>query len=201
MSIAVARKKLEEFYDLVIARGASDATKHFLQEARARLRDQQWLEQRIGELDKLLEQEGRAGNKNLPNNARVLLVFTEGDGKDANWRAEHPAQTSDQCRMLVEGYYNSAHRVRDLLSDVFKTLKLQKVKAMGVTIVRNHLITHPDDNGGVPVFSVKTGGPVGPQVRPVRWSNIRTRPVAKTRGSTPTRQSSTARSVRRLPPQ
>src|SRR5687767_13350385 len=44
-------------------------------------------------------------------------------------------------------------------------------QAFRASTLRNHLVEHPDGKSGVLVFSFAAGGPVGPQMKPLRWSN------------------------------
>ena len=74
-------------------------------------------------------------------------------------------------RLLLESFYYSAHRVRDILRDNDDVLPgLSSFECGGVRNVRNHLVEHPEGKSGVRIFSIKCGGPVGPQLKPIRFT-------------------------------
>jgi hypothetical protein len=105
--------------------------------------------------------------------ARVLLLFAESAPPECgNLRhASIPADKSDELRVLLEAYYYSGQRIRDIFRDNKADLpELSSFEAVGVRNVRNHLIEHPTREAGVIVFSFKCGGPVGPQLKALRWS-------------------------------
>jgi hypothetical protein len=102
-----------------------------------------------------------------------LLIYTDAARPNCETllHAALPPQPADELRVLLEAYYYSAHRIRDILRDNRDDLpRLSSFEAAGVRDVRNHLVEHPTKKSGVLVFSFKCGGPVGPQMKPLRWS-------------------------------
>lgn len=169
-----SRILLEQYYCLMLTKGMSRRAEHMLHEVRGRLRALQWLHHRLVDLDRRLEQEQR---KQQPPGTPVpnvmKLVFTDAARPDCQTyrHAALPFALSDELRVLLEAFYYSAHRVRDIFRDSANELPgLSNFEAVGVRNVRNHLVEHPGGKSGVLVFSFAAGGPVGPQLKPVRWS-------------------------------
>lgn len=141
---------------------------------RARLRQLQWLYDRLLTLESDLQQEAFAEmSPDTPKPVVLKQLFTEQSVRrsDPELQAQLQAQKSDELRILLEAFYYSAHRVRDILRDHKTDLpKIVGFECSGIRDVRNHLVEHPGRAKGVLVFSVACGGPVGPQLRLLRWS-------------------------------
>ena len=84
--------------------------------------------------------------------------------------ALRPFTDADEVRIFLEGFYYNASRVRDLFRDSQGLPGLKGFEAAGVRDVRNHLVEHPTRKMGVRIMSIALGGPVGPQLKPVRRS-------------------------------
>jgi len=158
----------------MLDKGMSTRSEHLLHEIRGRLRSLQWLYAQLIELDRKLEQNAREQQPSDVRSADVLkLVFTDAARPDcqAYMHATISFALSDELRVLLEAFYYSAHRIRDILRDSTSELPgLAKFEAIGVRNVRNHLVAHPGGKSGVLVFSFAAGGPVGSQLKPVQWS-------------------------------
>lgn len=145
-----------------------------MHEVRGRLRQMEWAHSRMLALEAELESAARrARASDTPPTAQVLLVFTDAARPDCESFAHAAWQsvTADELRVLLEAYYYSAHRIRDIVRDNRDDLPgLSSFEATGVRNVRNHLIEHPTKRSGILVFSFKCGGAVGPQLKPLRWS-------------------------------
>ncbi len=170
-----SRILLEQYYGALLNKGMSLRAKHLIHELRARLRTLQWLHSRLVDLDKQVEGEARASIP--PSEAQpdvMKCVFSDG-GRPHNddFREGKVAFSSaDELRALLEAFYYCAFRVRDILRDRRAVLQgLGSFEAVGIRNVRNHLIEHSDGPSGIIVSSFATGGPVGPQLKPIRWSS------------------------------
>jgi hypothetical protein len=147
---------------------------HLLQEVRLRLRHLQRMFERCMELDASLERAARSATP--PDQAQpgvMKLLFCEQSiaDSDPQQQASLTFQPQDELWVLLESFYYSAHRVRDIFQDNKTDLPgMHKFEAVGVRTARNHLIEHTDGAGGVLVPSIACGGPVGPQLRLIRWS-------------------------------
>ncbi|MBK8210415.1 MAG: hypothetical protein IPK78_11045 [Rhodospirillales bacterium] len=168
------RVSLEQYISALRQKTMTTRADHLLQEVRARLRHLQWLHARLLQLEREMQEEGL---KTLPPRQRrpevLKQVFHEESGtkSDPRIQAQYPFQTSDELRVLLEAFYYSAHRVRDILRDHGSDLPgVTRFEARGCRDVRNHLVEHPSRDKGVLVYSTACGGPVGPQLRLLRWS-------------------------------
>jgi hypothetical protein len=168
-----SRILVEQYYCALLTSGkASKLAEHLLHEVRGRLRSLQWTHHRLVQLDAKLDATGRARS---PESQPVVLkqIFSDGGRPDCTTHrhAQLPFEIQDEVRVLLESFYYSAHRVRDILRDGREALPgVASFEAVGVRNVRNHLVEHPSKKGGVLVPSIATGGPVGPQLKPLRWS-------------------------------
>jgi hypothetical protein len=168
------RVTFEQYVVALRKKGMTKRTDHLLQEVRARLRQLQWLHARLLQLERELEEE--ALNSGPPGAARPAVlkqVFHEASAADSDpqIQSQHLFQKSDELRVLLETFYYSAHRVRDILRDHESELPgLGSFEAKGIRDVRNHLVEHPSRDKGVLVYSTACGGSVGPQLRLLRWS-------------------------------
>lgn len=168
------RELLERYYCRRLTQKPERRTEHLMHELRARLRQMEWMHSRMLALEADLEAQARVAmppERTAPE--RLLLVYTDAARPDCETlhHATSPAQAADELRVLLEAYYYAAHRVRDILKDNREDLPgLSSFEAAGARNVRNHLIEHPTRKSGVLVFSFKCGGPVGPQMKPLRWS-------------------------------
>jgi hypothetical protein len=174
VSIDSSRLLLEQYYCALRAKRVSRRAEHILHEVRGRLRALQWLHDRLLRLDHELENAARKElPPNKPNPNRMIVVFTDAHRPDCGqYTHAHVAPGQfDELRTLLEAFYYSANRIVDVLNDGRADLPgMPKFVAAGVRDVRNHLIEHPNRKSGVLVFSVRAGGPVGPQLKPLRWS-------------------------------
>jgi hypothetical protein len=165
------RQYTEHYYCALLAIGASSQAEHLLHEVRARLRQLEWTHSRILELEcELVSADQR--NSAAPA-ARTILIFTETARPDCESlrHASIKSGKDDELRVLLEAFYYSSQRIRDIFRDNKEDLPgLSGFEAAGVRTVRNHLIEHPTGKSGVIVFSFKCGGPVGPQLKALRWS-------------------------------
>jgi hypothetical protein len=126
------------------------------------------------ELDATLE---RAARESLPTDQAAPVVLKQVFREQSVWdsdpkkQAALPFQPQDDLWVSLEAFYYSANRIRDIFRDNKKALPgLHNFEAAGVRTARNHLIEHTDNTGGVLVPSIACGGPVGPQLRALRWS-------------------------------
>lgn len=167
------RELLERYYCWRLAHNPEKRAEHLLHEVRARLRQMEWAHGRMLEIEASLEAETRSTMPTGSASDRVLLLYTDAAQPDCTTflHASLPPQPADELRLLLEAFYYSAHRIRDILRDNRDDLPgLSSFEASGARDVRNHLIEHPTRKSGVLVFSLKCGGPVGPQMKPLRWS-------------------------------
>src|SRR5207253_1827604 len=165
---------LEKYYCTLLRKGMSLRAENLLHEVRSRLRMLEWLHQRLVSLDRDLEAEGRA---QLPASAPApdvfKQVFTDSERPDcADFRhARLSASNADELRILLEAFYYCAHRTRDIFRDSGSELPgMSAFESVGVRNVRNHLVEHPAGKEGVIVNTFAAGGPVGPELKPLRWS-------------------------------
>jgi hypothetical protein len=168
------RVDLERYGAALDERGMSKRAEHVLQEVRARLRQLQWLHARLIALDAVVEAQAVAElppGSPRPGVMKVLSMESSVSRSDTPELATLPFRRLGELSILLEVFYYSAHRVLDLLSDNREHLPgMGRVNAAGVRDARNHLVEHPNRAGGVHFYSVAAGGPVGPQLRPIRWS-------------------------------
>jgi hypothetical protein len=172
-SFEQVRLLVERYYCDLLVRGTSTRAEHLLQEVRARLRQLQWIHSRLLQLEAQLIANAQRTQLEEGSNARIILMFSEAVRPDCGTmhHSHILSETQDELWVLLESFYYSAHRVRDILRDNGKLLPgLNSFEAIGIRNVRNHLVEHPTRKSGVIVFSFKCGGPVGPQLRPMRWS-------------------------------
>lgn len=167
-----SRLLLEEYYCRLLATQPDCRAEHLLQEIRGRLRGLQWLLRRLRELDQRLDTDARrAIPLGQPQPDIIKQVFADATRPDCAGynHATFEFAPEDEVRVLLEAFYYSAHRIRDILQAGRSLLTgIGRFEAEGVRNVRNHLVEHPDGTNGVLVFSTATGGPVGPQMKPVR---------------------------------
>lgn len=171
-TFATVRHQIEAYYTTRLAHRLTPRGENLLHELRGRLRRLEWIHARLLDLEADLVQKFRDEEPDAAP-ARVLMVFTDvgRPRADANDLGRLPASAADELWVLLEAFYYSAHRVRDILRDNREDLPdLQGFEAIGVRDVRNHLVEHPTRKGGVVVSSLKCGGPVGPQLKAVRYS-------------------------------
>lgn len=170
-SFESVRVLLERYYDALLhTDDVTDRGQQLLQEVRGRLRQLQWSHSRLLQIETQLVQESYVETS---ESVRKLLVFTDvGLPKhDAEAQDLMTPGLSDELRVLLEAFYYSAHRVRDIFKDNQRDLPgLKTFEAIGVRDVRNHLVEHPTRNSGVITSSIKCGGPIGPQLKPLRFA-------------------------------
>ncbi len=167
-----SRKQLEKYYCLALENGLKQRGEHLLHEVRSRLRELQWIYDRLVTLDKELVNEAREKDKNNEN-SMIKLVYTDASRPNCETLdiSRSPFKKQNELRILLEAFYYSAHRVQDIFKDGKVELPgINGFECFGVRNVRNHLVEHPSRKNGVIVFSFATGGPVGPQFKPLRWS-------------------------------
>lgn len=171
---APCRSELEAYAAWLCGRGMSVDADHLLQEVRLRLRQLEWTYARCMELSAQLDTQARSALPPGSDPTSVLKqVFREQPVRDSNpvHQATLPFQPHDELWVLIESFYYSAHRIRDIFRDNRDALPgLHNFEAIGVRTARNHLIEHTGRTGGVLVPSIACGGPVGPQLRLLRWS-------------------------------
>jgi hypothetical protein len=141
-------------------------------EARVRLCQVHELYDRLVRLEKdLLEGEMRADPPpSTPGIAKIILHDVATPPCDQPDPPLRPFTSADEVRISLEAFYYNASRVRDLCRDSAGLPGLQNFEAGGVRDVRHHLVEHPTRSKGVKVMSIALGGPVGPQLKPMRWS-------------------------------
>ena len=145
---------------------------HLLHEVRARLRRMEWTHDRMLAIEAELEANHRR-TQGTDGSTRVLLIYTDAARPNCETllHASLPVQPADELSVLLESFFYSAHRIRDIFRDDREDFPgLSSFEAVGARDVRNHLVEHPTRRSGVLVFSLKCGGPVGPQLKPLRWS-------------------------------
>ena len=166
------RLLLERYYAALLTAGANDRAEHLLHEVRGRLRQLQWTRGRLLTLEADLVAE-RCRENPTDANATVLLIFTDVGRPDKGdlHRSLIGPRPADELQVLLESFYYSANRIRDIFRDNPEDLPgLGSFECVGVRNVRNHLVEHPTRKSGVIVPSLKCGGPVGPQLKPIRFS-------------------------------
>jgi hypothetical protein len=168
------RASLEQYVVALRRKAMMKWADHLLQEVRARLRQLQWIHARLLQLE---QQEQEDGLKTIPPGHPKPDVFKQvfleksATKSEPEIEAQLPFQRNDELRVLLEAFYYSAHRVRDILRDHESDLPgIAGFEAKGIRDVRNHLVEHPSRDKGVLVYSTACGGPVGPQLRLIRWS-------------------------------
>jgi hypothetical protein len=168
------RSELEQYAAWLRDRGPTETADHLLQEVRLRLRHLEWIYNRCMELDQRFQ---AAALRSLPDKSSqpsfVKQIFHEQSIRDSDptTQASLPFQPHDELWVLLEAFYYSAHRVRDILRDNKRDLPGESnFDSAGVRVARNHLVEHTGKSGGVAVPSIGCGGPVGPQLRSIRWS-------------------------------
>src|SRR5881394_3933331 len=119
-SFREVRELLERYYCRRLERNAERRAEHLLHEVRGRLRQMEWAHGRMLALESELEaQSRRQMSPDVSSQSRVLLIFT--DAARPNCQTLHhatlPAEPNDELRVLLEAYYYSAHRIRDILRD------------------------------------------------------------------------------------
>jgi hypothetical protein len=168
------RVLIEQYVVALHQKGMTTRADHLLQEVRARTRQLQWVHERLLALERAWQDEElKALPLGHPRPNVFKQVFREISAAEVEPRiqAEHPFEKSDEMRVLLEAFYYSAHRVCDILNDHARELPgIAGLEAQGVRDVRNHLVEHPSRDKGVLVYSMACGGPVGPQLRLLRWS-------------------------------
>src|SRR5262245_30959232 len=150
---ADCRSLLEAYAQALLRRGMTQRAGHLIQELRARLRQLQWLYDRLLTLESDLQQEAFAEmSPDTPKPTVLKQLFTEQSVRrsDPELQAQLQAQKSDELRVLLEAFYYSAHRVRDILRDHKADLpKIVGFECSGIRDVRNHLVEHPGRAKGV----------------------------------------------------
>jgi hypothetical protein len=171
---ADCRSSLEAYAQALLRKRMTQRADHLLQEVRARLRQLQWLHDRLLLIENELQQQTLDEMPaDAPKPDVLKQLFTEQSVRksDPGHEAQLQPQKSDELRVLLEAFYYSAHRIRDILRDHKDDLPgVGGFECSGVRDVRNHLVEHPSRAKGVLVFSAACGGPVGPQLRLLRWS-------------------------------
>lgn len=169
-----AQALLEEYYAVVHTDPPQWRTAHLIGEARARLRDLDYIYVRILTIEEGMAQLMGVVPRNLRSSIESKTIQVElGPPLQPEHRTTPQGFTSDdELRTLLEHFYWSAARLRDLIRDSARDLPyVSGFEATGVRDVRNHLVEHPTGKRGVPVYSFAFGGPVGPQLKPVRLSS------------------------------
>lgn len=174
MHLENSRILLEKYYCSALDANITKRGEHLLHEVRSRLKELQWLHVKISEISEKLIEEAKNRNKEQgKENSAVILVYMDTARPNCeNYDgANSPPTESDELRILLESYYYSAHRVGDILRDGKKELPgINGFDCKGIREVRNHLVEHPTKKFGVIVFSFMISEPLGPQLKPLRWS-------------------------------
>ena len=151
-----------------------------LQELRGRLRQLEHSHKTISTISsEILPAPSMYGSGGKTNQ---ILVFRENAPaeEDPNRISSLPIQNQDLLIVFLEQFYASSHRAMDLINDSLGELPgLTKVRAKGITLVRNHLIEHTRKKGGQPVYAYSLSVS-GPRLRPVSWS--KNEPASKDEG-------------------
>jgi len=166
-----SRRLFDRYYCHHLANNTPGFDEHLAQEARVRLCQVHRLFDRVLELEQhVLAHEVR----DAPSGDTVKLILHDVarpvcEGEQADLL--RPYTPADELRVMLESVYYNACRVRGLLQDSAQGLPdLQQFESAGVRDVRNHLIEHPSRHKGVKVMAIALGGPVGPQLKPLRHS-------------------------------
>jgi len=174
MMFETPRRLFDRYYCQHLAANTPGFDEHLAQEARVRLCQVHELYNRVINLERSMFEHELKPNPppKDPLAAKVVLHDLSRppcNHPDAPLRPYTPA---DEVRISLEAFYYNACRVRDLFRDSLDGLPgLQAFEAAGVRDVRNHLVEHPTRQRGVKVMAIALGGPVGPQLKPVRWSH------------------------------
>jgi hypothetical protein len=174
-TFADCRALWEEYGQHLLRNGVTARADHLFQEVRARLRQLELVYEEAMSLERKIDGQAveREPVQSGGNPVRRKHVFTEASlsSSDPKVQAVLSVGDADRLRVYVEAFYYSAHRVRDILRDHKADLPgLLGFEAEGVRNVRNHLVEHTSRGNGVLVPSIACGGPVGPQLRLLRWS-------------------------------
>jgi hypothetical protein len=170
-----ARVLLERYFILLTKRGTTQRTRHLVGEMRARLRDAQYLYDRILELEpaiaRLWLRADPGANLRTSILSKAINIELRGSLHPDSVTVLPGFSSDDEIRLLLESFYHSAARVADILRDSKQAFPgIGRLEAKGIREVRNHLVQHPTRHRGVPVYSMAVGGPIGPQLKPVRYS-------------------------------
>ena len=166
------RRLFDHYYCSHALASTSGFDDYLAQEARVRLCQTHDLYRRVLALEKkLLEIDLRATpTPTDPSAVKIILHDVARPPCHSPNDALRPFTDADEVRIFLEGFYYNASRVRDLFRDSQGLPGLKGFKAAGVRDVRNHLVEHPTRKMGVRIMSIALGGPVGPQLKPVRRS-------------------------------
>jgi len=145
---------------------------HLAQEVRVRLCQTHELYRRVVALEKeLLETDLRATP--APTDPTAVKIVLHDVARPPCHSPDDPLRPftpADEVRILLEGFYYNASRVRDLFRESQGLPDLKGFEAAGVRDVRNHLVEHPTRKMGVKIMAIALGGPVGPQLKPLHRS-------------------------------
>lgn len=164
------RRLFDRYYCRHIAAETPGFDEHLAQETRVRLCQLDYLYHQILQVEQqaLREQQPQMSSGGV---SKVILHDVARPPCQRDDDPLRPFTLADHLRLLLEAFYYNASRVRDLLRDAGSALPgLSRFEAGGVRDVRHHLIEHPARHQGVKVMAVALGGPVGPQMKPLRWS-------------------------------
>ena len=162
------RELLERYHASLLGRGATRQAKHLLLELRPRLRQLDWIYDRLLEIEAEILEEQRQ-MQGVPKEDGVLVIYSDTASPDPKF-SNTPKYAHDELHILLEAFYYSAFRVQGIFNGNKDSLPgVPKFDAVSVRNVRNHLVEHPGGKSGV-IVSSHICGPSGPRLRPVRWS-------------------------------
>ena len=161
---------LVETYLFRLQPAGSKLALHQMQEVRARLRQLDYCYGQIRNLSRELMPEPTRRQGGKTTNQIHLFADTAPAEVNPARLGLLETQNYDPLIILVENFYYSSHRIIDILNDGIRFLPgLIRVRAYGVTTVRNHLIEHVRGKGGNTVYSFSLNVS-GPRLRPLSWS-------------------------------
>lgn len=130
-----------------------------------RLRQLQWLYQRIDELERIVLAEYERAHGSLKQGENVVLAYFS---RDLPADTSTSFQPQEELRLLGESFYYSAQRILTILDQCQSLLPgLKPIRAHGVRRVRNNLIDHPNKKGGHPCYTFSVSNAAGLRLRTV----------------------------------
>jgi hypothetical protein len=167
------RRLFDQYFCKHLSAGTPGFEENLAQEVRVRLCQVYALHDRILALERDMFANELRGNPPSadPLSQKFVLHDVASPPCDQVNALLRPFTRADEMRILLEAFYYNASRIRDLFRDSGRGLPgLQAFESIGVRDVRNHLVEHPTRKRGVKVMAVGVGGPVGPQLKPMRRS-------------------------------
>ena len=165
------RRLFDRYFCKHLAAATPGFDENLAQEVRVRLCQVHALHDRILALERDMFSHELRGNPPDadPLAAKFVLHDVASPPCDDPQAVLRPFTRADEMRVLLESFYYNASRIRDLFRDSDRGLPgLRAFESTGIRDVRNHLVEHPTRKRGVKVMAIGVGGPIGPQLKPMR---------------------------------